>query len=108
MTISIEADLTILDQLIADTGGAVERIVADGVNYGIYQELGTVRQGYAQPFMSPAVEDVRGGFMQAAAQVVTNTQAAGVVEKAARDVESGAKQRAPVETGTLRSSIQVE
>lgn len=32
--------------------------VADGVEYGIYQELGTSRMA-AQPFMVPAVENVR-------------------------------------------------
>lgn len=33
--------------------------VADGVEYGIYQELGTSRM-QARPFMVPAVEKVRG------------------------------------------------
>jgi HK97 gp10 family phage protein len=33
--------------------------VADGVEYGIYQELGTSRMA-AQPFLVPAVEAVRG------------------------------------------------
>jgi len=32
--------------------------VADGVEYGIYQELGTSRMA-AQPFMGPAVEAIR-------------------------------------------------
>ena len=33
--------------------------VADGVNYGVYQELGTYKMA-AQPFMGPAVEVVAG------------------------------------------------
>jgi len=107
MSISVDVDLAVLDNLIANTGKTAERIVADGVNYGIYQELGTSKMG-AQPFMSPAVEDVRGGFMQAAAQVVTNAQAEAVVEKAARDIERGAKQRAAVDTGAMKNSIHVE
>ena len=48
---NVQIDTAILDKLIADTGGEVVRIVADGVNYGIYQEWGTVKMG-AQPFMS--------------------------------------------------------
>ena len=32
--------------------------VSDGVEYGIYQELGTSKMG-AQPFMVPAVEGIR-------------------------------------------------
>ena len=103
---NVQIDTAILDKLIADTGGEVVRIVADGVNYGIYQELGTVKMG-AQPFMSPAVEAVRGGFMRAAEKVVSNAQAIGVVEKTARDVERGAKERAPVDTGALMNSIHV-
>lgn len=82
------------------------RIVADGVEYGIYQELGTKRMG-AHPFMRPAVEAVRQGFLKAWQSVDNLTQAETVVEKTARDVESGAKTRAPVDTGALRSSIHV-
>lgn len=37
-------------------------IVRDGVEYGIYQELGTSRMR-AQPFMIPAVEARRGEYM---------------------------------------------
>ena len=42
----------------------LERIIADGVEYGIYQEFGTSRMG-AQPFLVPAVERVRKGFAKA-------------------------------------------
>ena len=38
--------------------GPLEWWVHDGVEYGIYQELGTSRMA-AQPFMKPAVESVR-------------------------------------------------
>lgn len=40
------------------------RAVMDGVEYGIYQELGTSRMG-AQPFMVPALESIRGWFEKA-------------------------------------------
>jgi HK97 gp10 family phage protein len=39
--------------------GPLERIVGDGVNYGIYQEYGTSRMP-AQPWLTPAVEKERG------------------------------------------------
>lgn len=38
--------------------GALSAIVADGVEYGIYNELGTSRMA-ARPFLTPAVEAVR-------------------------------------------------
>ena len=37
------------------------RVISDGVEYGIYQELGTSRMA-AQPFMIPAVEAIREKF----------------------------------------------
>lgn len=100
-------DMSMLDFMISHTGRRVERIIADGVTYGIYNELGTSKMP-AHPFMSPAVEAAQGGFMSAAAQVTTDVQAEAVVEKAARDIEKGAKERAPVDTGALANSIHVE
>jgi HK97 gp10 family phage protein len=38
------------------------RQIADGVEYGIYQELGTYKMA-AHPFMVPAVEKVRSKFL---------------------------------------------
>lgn len=107
MSVAVELDTSVLDRLIANTGKTIERTVADGVSYGIHNELGTSKMP-ATPFMSPAVEDVRTGFIKAAGQVVDDNQAERVVEKAARDIERGAKQRAPVDTGALVNSIHVE
>ena len=45
--------------------------------------------------------------MRAAEKVVSNAQAIDVVDKVARDVERGAKERAPVDTGALMNSIHV-
>ena len=36
----------------------LERTIADGTTYGVFQEFGTSRMG-AQPFMTPAVEEER-------------------------------------------------
>lgn len=73
----------------------------------IYQEIGTERQGYAQPFMRPAVEGVRPGFTAAFANQLTDEQVLAVVVKTAFDIEAAAKAGAPVDTGALRSSIHV-
>ena len=105
--VTITVDDRKLRELIADTKGpAPVRIVADGVEYGIYQEMGTVKMD-AHPFMVPAVEAVRPGFTQAFQGCITLAQAEQVVEKAAREVEKRAKINAPVDTSALRNSIHV-
>jgi len=113
--VRITLDTKQLQRLIAATrGGPVRRIVADGVEYGLYQEMG-VENGFgrgikipAHPFMRPAAEAVRPGFARAFVGAVTRADIEGVVVKTAFDVERFAKQNAPVDTGALKSSIHVE
>jgi hypothetical protein len=96
-----------LVRLIQKTKGkGPVRVVADGVEYGLYQEMGTSRIP-AHPFMRPAVEAVRAGFTQAMKGALTMDQVTAVVDKAAFDIERGAKQNAPVDTGALKNSIHV-
>ena len=73
---------------------------------GLYQEMGTYKMA-AHPFMAPAVEAVRGSFEKSFGGIDSLTAVEAVVDKAAFDVEAGAKMRAPVDTGALRSSIHV-
>jgi len=105
-SITITVDDRELQRLIRETGDEVMYIVADGVNYGIHQEFGTVKMA-AHPFMVPALENVRPGFAQAFQNKLTNTQVDQVCKKTAFDVESIAKQMAPVDTGALKNSIHV-
>ena len=105
MAIKVTLDKAKLQWFISATGADVVRYVADGVEYGIYQELGTVRQGYAQPFLRPAVEAVRPGWIKAFENQLTDKQVELVVKKTAFDVEGIAKQLAPVDTTALRNSI---
>ncbi len=79
-------------------------IVADGVDYGLYQELGTTKMA-AQPFMVPTAEQLWPGFLAAFKNINNVLDAASVVEKTARDFERIAKHRAPWDTGALRNSI---
>ena len=43
--------------------GQFSRTIGDGVDYGIYQEYGTVNMG-AQPWLIPAVEAERADFLK--------------------------------------------
>jgi len=107
MSVKVTLDAAKLKHLVANTGADIERFVADGVEYGIYQELGTVRQGYAQPFMRPAAEQVRPGFNAAFANQLTDGQVEAVVVKAAFDLSGIAAQIAPKDTTALANSIHV-
>ena len=121
--ITLRVDDSKLNELIRKTSGkGPVRVVADGVEYGLYQEMGTHEKrggllgqlGFkgqermaAHPFMKPAVEAIRAPFNRAFKDCITIEQATVVVDKAAFDVERGAKQRAPVDTGALKNSIHV-
>ena len=111
VTIRIDVDDRELVKLINAASGPIKpKVVADGVNYGIYQEMGTVKMA-ARPCAVPAIEAVRGGFAQAFAQAsaITTALAQGVVEKAAQAVEQGWKQniitKGVVDTGAYLASV---
>ena len=105
---SFKLDARVMEELIRSTDGTITRWVHDGVEYGIYQELGTSQMG-AQPFMRPAVEANRRGFERAlklgGLGAIRNPVA--VVEKVAFDVLAGAQIRCPVDTGALVNSLTV-
>ena len=112
--VTITVDDSKLRQLIADTKGpAPVRIVADGVEYGLYVHEGVTNafgRGIVigpRPFMSQAVEKVRPGFNRAFKNCLSLAQAAEIVDKNAFDVERFAKENAPVDTSALRNSIHV-
>lgn len=106
MSVQVTIDDSKLRELIAGTGGETVAIVADGVEYGIYQEMGTSKMK-AHPFMHPAAEAVRPSLTKAFQNQLTNAQIEIVVKKIAFDVEGIAKDLAPVRYGNLRNSIHV-
>ena len=121
--ITIRVDDRALVKLIKKSSGkGPVAIVADGVEYGLFQEMGThekrggvlgalgfkgAQRAGAQPFMRPAAERVRPGFNKAFTGVLTIEQADQVVRKTAFDIERIAKDLAPVDTGALKNSIHV-
>ena len=112
--ITLTLDDSKLRKMIAETAGNIRpKVVADGVEYGIYQEYG-VENGFgrgiripAHPFMRPAVEAVREQFNKAMRTALGTGKAQVVVDKTAFDVEKIAKSKAPVDTGALKNSISV-
>lgn len=93
----------VLDLLDYEPFGTVRYVVSVGAEYAVYVEYGTSRN-QAQPYLRPAVE-------QAIRRMDVHTDRADspqeLAERLALEIEAGAKERAPVDTGNLRNSIQV-
>ena len=113
VTIRIVVDDSVLVKMINASKGPVKpKVIADGVSYGIYQEMGTTKV-VARPTAAPAVEAVRGGFAQAFAQAnaISTVLAQSVVDKTARDVERLWKQnivtKNVIDTGAYLNSVHV-
>lgn len=84
--------------------GNPEYRIVTNVRYAPHQEYGTSEMA-AQPYMRPAVDDVRAELPQIIADAESTQDA---VETAALRVLTKAKEYCPVDTGRLRASIRIE
>lgn len=106
-TVTIVVDTARLDELIRKIPNKkVVRILHDGVDYGIHQELGTTKMA-AQPFMTPAAEAVRQPFLGGLKQLSNLERIETFVEKVAYDALGVAHIHVPVDTGLLKSTLKV-
>jgi len=106
---SVKLDARVLKELLKATSfGSVARWVHDGVEYGVFQELGTDKMA-AHPFMRPAIEANRRSFEQAFRGAGDRGlfHPVDIVEKVAFDVLGEAQIRCPVDTGALVNSLSV-
>lgn len=112
MGLTITTDAKLLDKIIDNVGNADTDtfIIADGVEYGIYQEFGAPANNMgAQPFLIPAFEDATKSLPAAVGQAVERgIDINNVLKKTAFDIQGNAQKRAPVDTGALQNSIHVE
>lgn len=87
--------------------------IGTNIEYGPYVELGTSRMR-AQPYLRPALDEKRQEALQEVSDVLSSNLVRGGLKL--RDalysgglvIEAAAKVKAPVLTGTLRSSITTE
>ena len=110
MGLTIKVDTGILDDIIKNVGNVSTStyIIADGVDYGIYQEFGTHKMA-AQPFLIPAFEDAIKSLPEAIGQAVERGGDINkVLSKTAFDIQGNAQKRAPHDTGALRNSLNVK
>ena len=123
---TITYDYSVLNKVLAGLKGKHTKIVADGVSYGVYWELGHMRGQtmYQHPFMVPAVEKWRKPFQEALNKGkedgYTKVSIDDIVDKVAHGIELAAKQEIEmakdkgngitsdlVDTGALKNSIIV-
>lgn len=79
-------------------------VVGTNVEYAVFQEFGT-RNMSAQPYLFPAARQVAREADRVAGDASSVEEA---VKRLAFQIEREAKDRAPVDTGNLRSSIRAE
>lgn len=108
-TIKVHLDDRKLQEIIRGTSEPVRRrVIADGVNYGLFAEMGTSKMA-AQPFLVPAFEQgVRGLGDTLGKAVEAGVSLDSVMSKTAFDIQRMAQENAPVLTGALKNSIHVE
>jgi hypothetical protein len=124
--VEIITDTTKLDEILRNLKGEHVKIVADGVAYGVYWELGhtTSTGAFLQhPFLAPALEMWRKPLNEAMKEAIDRGDLAkldAVVDKVAMEVANQAKKEINaikdkgngnasdlVDTGALLNSIQV-
>ena len=123
---TITTDMTVLNKILGKLKGKHAKIVADGVQYGVYWELGHMRGKtmYQHPFMVPAAEKWRkplvdalkkgkeDGFLKVSIDDIVDKVAHGVEFSAKQEIEA-AKDKGNgtvsdlVDTAALKNSIIV-
>jgi hypothetical protein len=115
--VKVTVDDTELRRLLSklEKQGNPVRIVADGVEYGVFVEYGFHHRGgsyiAARPAGGNAVESIRGALEKALAQAKSLERTEAALDKLAHDLEAAWKQGITemdaVDTGAYRASIHV-
>jgi hypothetical protein len=101
-----DAKLQAIKAAVADQT-VKSRIIHDGVEYGIFVELGTSRMA-ARPNLVPAFEQVTKGLDEAIGQAIERAiNVDDVMAKMAFDIQAIWASGVPVNTGAFRNSITV-
>src|SRR3990172_1841910 len=112
-TVRVILDDRKLQEIIrATAGGGRSRIIADGGEYGGFNELGTSRMS-ARPFLVPAFEEGTRDLGRALGQAIERgVSLDAVIGKTAFDVQAGAQRNIQdkhiIDTGALFNSMHVE
>lgn len=105
-TVRITLDDRKLQEIISATSGGVRRrVIHDGVEYGVFVELGTSRMA-ARPALVPAFEDHTRNLGNVIGKAIeANVPLDDVIGKVAFDIQRDYQANVPVDTGALKNSI---
>lgn len=108
-TIRVHLDDRKLQEIIRATeGGVKRRVIADGVSYGVFLELGASGRA-ARPALVPAFESNTKGLGDALGKAVeVGVNLDDVMGKVAFDIQGEWAGNVPVDTGAFKNSIHVE
>lgn len=108
-TVTIVLDDRKLQEIIQATeGGVRRRVIHDGVEYGVYVELGTSRMG-ARPCLVPAFENHTKDLPNVLGRAIeTGANLDDVIGKIAFDIQADYQGNVPVDTGALKNSIETD
>lgn len=108
-TVRVYLDDAKLQEIIKATAGGVKsRIIADGVLYGVFNELGTSKMA-ARPALVPAFEKHTQNLDKALGQAIERgVNLDNVMGKVAFDIQGDWAGNVAVDTGAFKNSIHVE
>jgi len=96
--------LSMLDNISIEVGDDAAYVVGTNVRYSIFVEMGTSDMS-AQPYLGPAAREVERELPRLAQGADSLDD---LLSTAALAIERRAKQKCPVDSGTLRSSIKAQ
>jgi hypothetical protein len=96
--------MQLLSDIEARFGSDALYVVGPTAKYGLFVERGTSTME-PQPYLEPALRSVAADINEVTAGLVGTNE---MIRAIALEVQTRAKRRAPVETGNLRASIEVQ
>ena len=96
--------MQLLSSIGARFGSDALYVVGPTAKYGIFVERGTSTMK-PQPYLEPALRSVAADIDEVTAGLIGTNE---MIRAIALEVQTRAKARAPVDTGALRSSIEIQ
>jgi len=100
----VQQTMQLLTNIEAQFGSDALYIVGPTAKYGVFVERGTSTME-PQPYLEPALRSVAADIDEVTAGLTGTNE---MIRAIALEVQTRARARAPVDTGNLRSSIEIQ